>query len=223
MSLNNNNTVKKRKAEQNALQDEKEGSAVAEVEEFQNTIVFLEEKLKSEEKKNDDLKQQIECPVCLQVPRKGPVYSCPNGHLVCQECKKDSCPMCRAAMGDNTSLLAIAVIERIRHDCKYLNFGCEEKFPFDEIEEHEEGCKHRVVPCPYFLRCSEMVPFSKLLTHLETSPLCCFTRKPLVFYGSSRAAGFSVVPAIVSSPELAVKVKTFTGRSQWSDLSEKVI
>ena len=174
MSLNNN-IVKKRKIDQNVLEDDKEGK-VAEVEQLKNTIAILEEELKSEKKKIDGMKRQIECPVCLEVPRTGPVYTCPNGHLVCQKCKRESCPMCRELMGDYKSLVAVAVIDSVLHDCKYVE--CEEKFPLDELEEHEKACMHRIVSCPHH-RCAQMVPLSKLLTHLETSPSCCFTRNPL--------------------------------------------
>ena len=201
MSLNN----MKRKFRPNTLQDDKEGSA-AKVKQLENTIVFLEEELESEKMRNDNMKQQIECPVCLEVPRKGPVYSCPNGHLVCQKCKRESCPTCREAMGETKSLVAVAVIESILHDCKY--FECVEKFPLNEIEEHEKYCKHRSVACPYYLRCAQMVPLSKLLTHLKTSPSCCFTRQPLVFKGSSRTAGFTVTSAALSA-EITFAVKTF--------------
>ena len=79
-------------------------------------------------------------------------------------------------MGDYKSLVAVAVIDSVLHDCKYVE--CEEKFPLDELEEHEKACMHRIVSCPHH-RCAQMVPLSKLLTHLETSPSCCFTRNPL--------------------------------------------
>ena len=203
MSLNNN-IVKKRKIDQNVLEDDKEGK-VAEVEQLKNTIAILEEELKSEKKKIDGMKRKIECPVCLEVPRTGPVYTCPNGHLVCQKCKRESCPMCRELMGDYKSLVAVAVIDSVLHDCKYVE--CEEKFPLDELEEHEKACMHRIVSCPHH-RCAQMVPLSKLLTHLETSPSCCFTRQPLVFKGSSRTAGFTVTSAALSA-EITFAVKTF--------------
>ena len=41
------------------------------------------------------LKDKLECPVCLDVPRNAPVPVCLNGHFVCQKCKRDSCPSCR--------------------------------------------------------------------------------------------------------------------------------
>ena len=34
----------------------------------------------------EQLEERIKCPVCLEVPTSGPVYSCPQGHLVCSAC-----------------------------------------------------------------------------------------------------------------------------------------
>merc|ERR1719470_221816 len=38
----------------------------------------------------NQLKDKLECPVCLEIPRTGPVYICPNGHFVCK--KTEACP-----------------------------------------------------------------------------------------------------------------------------------
>ena len=168
-----NNKVKKIKIEKNIL-----------AKKLQDNIEIIENELKSEKKKVDNLKKQIECPICLEVPRKGPVYACPNGHLVCQRCKQESCPTCMEDVGDNKSLVAVAVIENILHDCKFVE--CEEKFPLGNIEKHEKVCKHRVVACPDILNCVVKVPLSNLLTHLERSPGCCSSRTPLVINGPSK-------------------------------------
>ena len=51
-------------------------------------------------------------------------------------------------MGDNKLLVAVTIIERNLHDCRFVE--CEEKFPHNEIDTHERVCKHRVlVPIPY--------------------------------------------------------------------------
>jgi len=150
----------------------------------------LEKKLKFELEKFDYLKKSVECPVCFVVPRKGPIFTCPNGHLLCQKCKTESCPTCREATGDNKSLLAVAVIENILHDCKFVN--CEEKLSLNQIGEHEKVCKHRVVSCPYYLKCVENVPLTKLTAHLETG--CCFNKTPRVVngYGLSTAIQYKL-------------------------------
>ena len=88
-------------------------------------------------------------------------------------------------MGNYRSLFAVAVIERILHDCK--NNECDDKFPHHKIEHHEKNCKHRVVAaCPFNRTCTKFVPLSRLLTHLETSRYCCNTRTPLVVIDGSK-------------------------------------
>ena len=54
------------------------------------------------------LRDQVECPVCLEVPTSGPVHVCPNGHFVCSKCKGANCPTCRSRMGSGKSLLAVS-------------------------------------------------------------------------------------------------------------------
>ena len=44
------------------------------------------EKIKLEDEKSKfeaKLRKLVECPVCLKLPRKGPVPCCANGHVVC--------------------------------------------------------------------------------------------------------------------------------------------
>ena len=44
----------------------------------------------------DDLKQNLECPVCTRISLP-PIMQCRNGHVTCNPCrlKVQSCPMCR--------------------------------------------------------------------------------------------------------------------------------
>ena len=97
----------------------------------------VEDALKSEKKKFENIvKKQVQCPVCYDVPRKGPIFACPNGHIVCQNCKREKCAICRGKVGNNKSIVAVALIENILHDCKFD--GCEEEHPLDMIENHEK-------------------------------------------------------------------------------------
>ena len=45
-----------------------------------------DEKVKVEDEKNKFEAKLVECPVCLTLPRKGPVPCCANGHFVCFPC-----------------------------------------------------------------------------------------------------------------------------------------
>jgi len=188
------------------------------VKQLEDNVRILEEELKAEKKKVgdmkkkvDDIKKQVECPVCFEVPREGSIFVCPNGHHVCQKCKRDSCPTCREVMGDRKSLVAIAVIERIPHDCKYVD--CEENLALNNIAKHEKVCLHRVVDCPNYPKCDQRVPLSKLLTHLRRSD-CVNMRTPLVINGSSGVANYELstlttLEGILKTPEMSWKAKTY--------------
>jgi len=118
------------------------------------------------------LKDKVECPVCLEMPRSGPVSVCPNGHVVCETCKRklrNSCPTCRSAMGSGKSLLAGTIVENVDHKCKFLD--CDEAFTPEDIEDHEVSCPHRTVNCPD-VACPVKVPLSKLVDHLINSEIC---------------------------------------------------
>jgi len=124
----------------------------------------------------DQLKDKLECPVCLEIPRSGPVYICPNGHFVCKKCKTEACPTCRDSMGNRKSLLAVTVLENIEHKCKFVD--CEDIFSVDKLEDHEEICKHRSVECPG--NCNGNIALSKLMEHLGERTPCCFDKKCVV-------------------------------------------
>ena len=95
----------------------------------------------------DKLKDRIECPVCYEIPVAGPVYSCVNGHLVCSNCKRDSCPTCRGKI-KGKSLLAVDIIVSIEHKCK--NEECEQLVAYNSVEKHAQECKFRTILCPAY-------------------------------------------------------------------------
>jgi len=117
------------------------------------------------------LKNRIECPVCLGVPSDAPVYSCPNGHMICKSCKMDTCPTCKEVMGPDKSLLAVTIIENIDHECRMD--GCEETLSFKDLGNHMRDCEHRMVRCPR-ADCDKTMPLMHLLGHLLFSKKCFF-------------------------------------------------
>jgi len=110
------------------------------------------------------LAAKVECPVCFEVPKSGPIFSCVNGHLVCKECRRDTCPTCRAPLGRSTSLLALTVIQQIPHPCKFEPQGCDARLALSNLEAHTAICPHRLVTCPN-ATCSLQVPLATLAEH----------------------------------------------------------
>jgi len=174
-----------------------------------------EKKLKEEVTRHNSiiekLKENVECPVCMEIPRSGPIFLCPNGHFVCKKCKTGSCPTCRIDMGIGKSLLAITVIENIDHKCKFVE--CEELFAVDKLEAHEENCRHRLVKCPYYW-CNEEIALSNLLAHLGKKD-CSFDSVPTVIETSSKTGkAFLKVNELsnLTAPELCWKVYIYSYR-----------
>ena len=114
---------------------------------------------------------ELECPVCLLIPREGPVGACSVGHLVCKTCRKnvETCPTCRRPMPkDGTNTIVNKMIEEIAHSCKYSKFGCEVKARLVELVDHESRCPERTIKCPY-LKCNEEVQIKKYRDHASCS------------------------------------------------------
>ena len=97
----------------------------------------------------DLLEERVKCPVCLEVPTSGPMYSCSNGHLVCESCYQGTnsdCSMCRTRMFKNVSLLAKTVLENIEHRCRFDTEGCKVRTPLVDVENHKKICNLSVAP-----------------------------------------------------------------------------
>ena len=146
--------------------------------------VFSRDKLSEEKSENmdeeltklrmlaKDLKEKVECTICMEIPRKGPVPVCPNGHFICSQCldkrKEDGhrdCATCRVPMGNIKSLLATVVIENIDHKCDLE--GCEEMVHFKEYKKHQGVCTHRKVQCPGRF-CHKLLSFKEAATHTKS-------------------------------------------------------
>ena len=136
-----------------------------------------EDEVQNLKNKIKKLKERVECPVCLQVPRSGPVSVCPNGHVVCKDCRRYSCPTCRTPVGEGKSLLALTVIENFDHDCQFEE--CKQCLPLWEVEQHEQVCPERTVTCPD-VDCRVKLPLSGLVSHLSRSDFCCYDVFPTV-------------------------------------------
>ena len=129
----------------------------------------------------ETMKGKVECPVCMEIPKRGPVPMCCNGHFICSPCldkrKRDSkyeCVTCKVgmggSMGDIKSLLATVVLENVEHQCDLS--GCSQMVHYREYKKHQEQCEHRMVICPGY-RCSKLVPFKDIPYHILACPGKC--------------------------------------------------
>merc|ERR1719480_21125 len=120
----------------------------------------------------DDISDELQCPVCLLIPREGPIPACPVGHIICKNCKGNltTCPTCRRKMlKGGTNTIANKMIEKVPHPCKY---GCQVKNYLKEIKEHEARCPERTIKCP-FLGCNDQVQITEYQQHAMAKENSC--------------------------------------------------
>ena len=47
-----------------------------------------------DKKRKAEQLEWMECPVCLETPRSGPIYSCRKGHIICKVRQSPPSPLC---------------------------------------------------------------------------------------------------------------------------------
>ena len=107
----------------------------------------------------------LKCPVCLTIPRIGPIYQCANGHIVCKDChsKLVACPVCRNTTVGIRSLASEWILERFPIACAFKNYGCKRDFMKNLLDIHEKECEFRLVNC---FVCSQDRVVSEFANHV---------------------------------------------------------
>ena len=109
----------------------------------------------------DDLRELVECIVCLCTPESAPIYQCVNGHVMCKGCyrnvkykseedtKDTNCPLCRVSIGGSEirSLIAEKTLEKLPLKCRYEKYGCPIELQKTELENHLISCIYRPIKC----------------------------------------------------------------------------
>ena len=96
------------------------------------------------------LKSNLECPVCLVVPKSGPIYQCRNGHLLCKEChaKINRCPLCNIRLEKLRNLLSEQLVALIYPDYIFSidrSVGLQEVIWQGQLEWKENPQRHRQI------------------------------------------------------------------------------
>ena len=115
----------------------------------------------------NDIRIDLECPVCQQVPRRGPIHQCHNGHSLCADCfpRTADCPMCRVPLGNIRSLISEKIVARIPHRCQFADKGCPDQPCGAELDGHEKDCDYRIIRCAD-LMCKTKGPLRSLIKHI---------------------------------------------------------
>lgn len=117
-----------------------------------------------------DLAHLFECPVCYHAVLP-PIYQCPEGHLVCADCRpklSGTCPECRAELGKIRNLALEKVAKSVAFPCINAESGCTTVTRYDQKERHEKECEFRLLSCPHpGERCVWLGPVKELIAHLH--------------------------------------------------------
>ena len=115
-----------------------------------------------------ELKEGLECPVCLQLPQQTPIYQCENGHIVCKNChqKLVNCPQCRRPLGKNRNLFAENFLVYFMKPCPFSKHGCQQKFLPDMAKGHQKSCRYREIVC-FVPFCKQRISVNLIKKHLE--------------------------------------------------------
>ena len=120
-------------------------------------------------KSSEDIREDLECPVCFKIPRTTPIYQCEQGHIHCKKChpRLRDCPICRGSIGNTRNLVAEKIISKLPVRCTNFEKGCEEPQALpDQITEHEKYCEFRMVKC-FYTRCADLFAFNNPMKHLK--------------------------------------------------------
>ena len=120
-------------------------------------------------KSSEDIREDLECPVCFKIPRTTPIYQCEQGHIHCKTChpRLQNCPVCRGPIGNTRNLVVEKIISKLPVRCVNFENGCQEPQALpDQIIEHEKYCEFRMVNC-FYTRCGDSFVFNDFAEHLK--------------------------------------------------------
>ena len=96
-----------------------------------------------------NIEKELECPVCLILPRSSPLLLCRAGHSVCSECfprlgrtyRSRRCPICQAKYCNPPArnFLAEKLLECLERPCRFDYQGCEFSSKSSEVLVRHES------------------------------------------------------------------------------------
>ena len=123
-------------------------------------------------KSSEDIREDLECPICFKIPRTTPIYQCEQGHIHCKTChsRLQNCPVCRGPIGNTRNLVVEKIISKLPVKCINFENGCQEPQALpDQIIEHEKYCEFRMVKC-FFSGCKDSFIINNPEDHLKKHP-----------------------------------------------------
>ena len=135
--------------------------------------------MSSSELKKDLLKElmpELKCYKCQCLPsnKSNARFKCIfEAHSICQDCFNNfkRC-LCGSNLTAKPCKLNQALLDFLPKSCQNVNHGCKEIFENGgELENHEENCVYRLIPCPFDSCDQKRVKFIDFIEHFKVTPL----------------------------------------------------
>ncbi|XP_050296693.1 uncharacterized protein LOC126736405 isoform X2 [Anthonomus grandis grandis] len=118
----------------------------------------------------DALIDELKCPYCYQSMFK-PIYHCARGHSLCSNCYEEAkiCKSCGSFINGNRSYHLERISELVTYHCKYFGDGCQKRFAYDKLKQHENECQTMTFKCPlrYGSECKFIGNKKQILFHCQ--------------------------------------------------------
>lgn len=90
---------------------------------------------------NRKLLSNLECSICFHY-MKPPIFTCDNGHCLCQNCKTslEKCPSCDTQLRGSRNITLEKICEDVLYPCKYIGDKCNFYGKIADLEIHEKSC-----------------------------------------------------------------------------------
>jgi E3 ubiquitin-protein ligase SIAH1 len=123
---------------------------------------------------SEGLLKALQCPRCKKylVP---PISFCDKGHNVCSVCrpKLSRCSECQQPYLKSTNQALENIVRQVSFPCIYKKNGCQESFPVQLVQEHEEDCPCSPYNCPVILAGRRRCPWKglrlEMMEHLQNN------------------------------------------------------
>jgi hypothetical protein len=115
----------------------------------------------------NEFKELIECPICFNSATEGPIWTCKNGHHVCNTCKPKlvNCGSCQQPI-TTRGLQLERLRDLIPETCQFT--GCKIEMKSKDIKSHEETCNKAPLFNCADLRCGTKLMLKDLISHITT-------------------------------------------------------
>lgn len=114
-----------------------------------------------------DLNSVLQCSNCAG-HLAPPIFLCLHGHNICTTCYRDTrtCSLCQSSITPERNQELEGKAYNHQYSCVNSKHGCPQKFPYQQINDHQTNCTFCEYTCP-MAHCGFKGPYKPMLCHLN--------------------------------------------------------